>query len=123
MLVSHFGLLAMAFVAAVVMTVIVRGIAPRIGLVDAPDDHRKIHGQATPLGGGVAVLVATGVAVCLMGLAPSVWGETVRQHLAQLLPLGLAAAVLCAVGLVDDFKAIRARQKFLGQLLACLIAA
>ncbi|HWB01146.1 MAG TPA: MraY family glycosyltransferase [Pirellulales bacterium] len=122
MLVSHFALLVVAFVLAVVFTAITREVALFIGLVDAPDRNRKIHARATPLGGGVAVLLALCATIAITSFAPSVWGEVVRQQIGELRGLALAVLVLCVVGVVDDFQALRARQKFAGQIVACAIA-
>jgi UDP-GlcNAc:undecaprenyl-phosphate GlcNAc-1-phosphate transferase len=52
------------------LTALVREIAPRIGLTDDPDGHRKLHGRATPLGGGVAIYLTTAVILGTLWLLP-----------------------------------------------------
>jgi len=52
------------------LTALVREIAPRLGLTDDPDGHRKLHGRATALGGGVAIYLTTAVILGTLWLAP-----------------------------------------------------
>ncbi len=54
------------------LTVLIREIAPRIGLTDNPDGRRKLHGRATPLGGGVAVYLTTAIILGTLWISPSV---------------------------------------------------
>ncbi|MEM9703471.1 MAG: MraY family glycosyltransferase, partial [Planctomycetota bacterium] len=100
-----------------------RRIAPRCGLVDAPDAARKVHTQATPLGGGIAVWAAVvlpllgGVAAAAavrQGVLPeSLLPGSLRPHLAgamaklpTLLAVLGAGSVLMAVGLWDDLRGL-----------------
>ncbi|MBN2217316.1 MAG: undecaprenyl/decaprenyl-phosphate alpha-N-acetylglucosaminyl 1-phosphate transferase [Pirellulales bacterium] len=53
------------------LTALIREIAPRIGLTDDPDGHRKLHGRAIPLGGGVAIYLTTAVILGTLWLSPS----------------------------------------------------
>ncbi len=52
------------------LTALIREVAPRIGLTDNPDGHRKLHGRATPLGGGVAVYLTTAIILGTLWLVP-----------------------------------------------------
>ena len=47
-----------SFLAAVVITPVVRKLAIRFGIVDRPDPLRKLHGRTVARAGGVAVLLA-----------------------------------------------------------------
>jgi UDP-GlcNAc:undecaprenyl-phosphate GlcNAc-1-phosphate transferase len=122
MSVAHFTLLVVAFVSSVILTAIARVVATRIGLVDQPDAHRKMHVHSTPLGGGIAVLLSVLITIGAAWFAPSAWGAVIGQSSSELAFVAMAVALLAVVGLIDDFKAIRARQKLLGQILACLVA-
>ncbi|HEX3871925.1 MAG TPA: MraY family glycosyltransferase [Pirellulales bacterium] len=121
-LTSYFTLIVVAFVASVLLTAVARVVAFRVGLVDQPDDERKMHVLATPLGGGVAVLVAVIVAMATTVFAPPLWGFIVQGSGADWIYVAVAVVLLCVIGLFDDFKAMRARQKFFGQIVVCLIA-
>ena len=117
------GFALTAFAAALLLgaaaTAAMRVLAPRWGLVDAPDAARKVHTAPTPLGGGVAVWLAVAaplaggalLAVAARGgaLPASIVPAVLRPHLdgaAEKLPtlaavLG-AGTALAAVGLWDD---------------------
>jgi UDP-GlcNAc:undecaprenyl-phosphate GlcNAc-1-phosphate transferase len=89
-----------------------------LGLVDHPDLHRKLHQDATPLGGGVAVLVSSvGAVVGALILSDSQRSQAGDNawFLAGILS---AAIVLCLIGLIDDRFGLRGRQKLLGQFVA-----
>jgi UDP-GlcNAc:undecaprenyl-phosphate GlcNAc-1-phosphate transferase len=122
MLVSYFTLLVVAFVASVLLTAVVRVVAFRVGLVDRPDEHRKMHIQATPLGGGVAVVLAVMAAIAATWFGPYLWDRMVLESGTDLIYIALAVGILCVVGLIDDFKALRARQKLVGQIVASVVA-
>src|SRR5438128_197156 len=93
---------ATAFVVALATTPLVRAVAPVLGLIDRPDARRKLHRRAVPLGGGLAVLVATvtatGVGLALTG----VFQRWLPGDVSELSGLVAAAALITAVGLIDD---------------------
>ncbi|HID24376.1 MAG TPA: hypothetical protein EYP14_18530, partial [Planctomycetaceae bacterium] len=107
-----------AFWACLIITPLVRRLAVRLVLVDRPDQHRKLHRNAVPLGGGAAVLVAFLVAVAavftLSRSQQAVLAEDTRFFAALL----IAALVICLVGLSDDRHHLRGRQKLAGQIAA-----
>ena len=61
----------LACVVSLALTALIREIAPRIGLTDNPDGHRKLHGRATPLGGGVAVFLTSAIILATLWIVPS----------------------------------------------------
>lgn len=119
LLAAAFGV---AFLTSLLATPLVRRLSLRIGLVDHPDAHRKIHHGSTPLGGGLAILTSVGVTALLaLALPPSKTAMVIGN-----LPLklyGVVAGVLfiCAVGIWDDVRGMRARYKLFGQVIAAAI--
>ncbi len=110
-----------AYVAGLLGTRAMRKLAPRVGLVDAPDGVRKLQSRAIPLGGGIAVFFAT-----ILGTVTAIFVD----------PLALesylfrerawwgflaSATVLVMVGLLDDWYELIARYKLLGQILAAIV--
>lgn len=55
--------LATSITATLLLVPIVRRLAHALGIVDRPDQHRKLHRESIALGGGVAVFAATVLAV------------------------------------------------------------
>lgn len=120
----------------VVATLVVRGWARRVEFVDRPGG-RKQHGNPTPLGGGIAILVAVflpvvvGAAVLwlLQGSPRPNWvpafafkhAEGVAAKLPLLLGLMGGAGVLLVMGLIDDRRALGAGVKFAVQFTVALL--
>ena len=116
-LIAYFTALAMAALAAPM----VAGISGKLGIVDKPDGHRKLHTKPVPLAGGITILVsgilAMGVTVWLKpDLFKSTYGDI--RFLASLLA---ASVLIVAIGLIDDRFGLRGRQKLLGQFLAAMV--
>lgn len=105
----------------------------RIGLVDEPG-HRKIHDQAIPLAGGLAVFTALAFPVIAAAVVIKLDLFSGTSHAALLHGLVRRAPQLGAIllgglgmtilGVLDDRHELRPLAKFLGQLLiAGLVAA
>ncbi len=107
-----------SFLLGLVFTPLARRLALRWGLVDRPDGQRKMQGNAVPLGGGVAVLLAAVGALVLTAWDRPILAAALAEQANILLALLLASVVICLVGLADDFKSLRGRHKLLGQLVA-----
>jgi len=138
-------ILAMALVSfaiAFFATAAMRSIALRLGFVDKPGG-RKIHPQAKPLGGGVAIFLGIGIPLALAIAAPFLingqWlqglvrtpGNDLAAYISgarQQAPLGigmlLAMLAIHLLGLRDDRKALGPMVKLVVQLAitAALVA-
>ncbi|NQT15841.1 MAG: undecaprenyl/decaprenyl-phosphate alpha-N-acetylglucosaminyl 1-phosphate transferase [Planctomycetes bacterium] len=111
----------LAFLASVSLTPSVIRASRRFGLVDKPDVDRKLHRQAVPLGGGVAVLVAGALSLTVLLSVDSAWSQVLRKDAFFLAGLACSAVVICGVGLLDDRVALKGRQKLAGQIAAVTI--
>ena len=107
-----------ACVLCLLLTPLVRAAALRWGLVDEPDGRRKMHGRPIPVAGGVAVLLTTVVVLAGLALTTDSWGSALGERALKFFGLAVAAGVIAAVGVVDDYRGLRGRHKLLGQLLA-----
>ncbi len=107
-------LVVLAFVAAFVLTAVLRQYALRRQLLDVPN-ARSSHVVPTPRGGGVAIVAV------VLALLPVLWlYEVVDASLVwALLGAGLAVALL---GFADDHGHIAARWRLLGHFIAALWA-
>ena len=105
-----------AFVTVVVCTPIIRKYALRWKVGDKPNG-RKVHTTTIPHIGGIGIVVGT-----LFGLFVA-WVFSTNT------PVGAAAKILVPVGLIvalglaDDIKNLKARQKLTVQIIAALILA
>lgn len=106
-----------AIAGAAVLTPLVRAAALRLGVVDHPE-RRKMHHLPVPLLGGAAIILSfLSVVTAVWILAPDLFGEEIDE----LRPLLLGSIVIGLVGVYDDWRGIRVRNKFVFQLLAALI--
>jgi UDP-GlcNAc:undecaprenyl-phosphate GlcNAc-1-phosphate transferase len=102
------------------LTPLARALAARCRLVDRPDGQRKVHARATPVAGGVTILVCAAAALAAGAAFPAA-REQFQARGADLVGLGLAAVAICAVGVADDYGLLRGRHKLAGQILAVAI--
>ncbi len=84
-------------------------LARKIDLVDHPGE-RKVHAQPTPLTGGPAMLITSGL--MLVFLAE---GNTFVQGLA------LGGLLMFILGLIDDYKPLPVWIRFVAQVGACVL--
>ncbi|MGE0760352.1 MAG: glycosyltransferase family 4 protein [Pirellulaceae bacterium] len=117
----YLAAVGVALLASLLLTPVMRRMAFWLDIVDHPDEHRKLHARATPLGGGVAVLAAFALSVTTVAF----WSMSQREVFASdaRFVFGLAAAslIICAVGLLDDRFHLRGRQKLVGQIVAGVV--
>lgn len=102
---------------AVIGTAVVRGIARRLGVLDAPVGDRKIHKVPTPLLGGIAVIAAFVVGV-LVAWPSLVGGYLLPKHL---IGVCVAAIILGIGGALDDKRNLPPHMQILFPLFACAV--
>ena len=113
-------LFTVGLLSAIMLTPIVMRIARQVGLLDHPDVRRKLHARPTPVAGGPIILLGTFFAIMVGWFLGGATGRILPSQLAQHLGLLLAGAMICALGVLDDFGRLRGRYKLLGQ---CIIVA
>jgi UDP-GlcNAc:undecaprenyl-phosphate GlcNAc-1-phosphate transferase len=91
-------------------------LAHRFGLLDVPNP-RKVHARATPIVGGICILLASlGGLSLYLALDPAFW----TKNQASLLTLLFCVSLLISVGVVDDVKGLGPRPKMGFQALAAI---
>ncbi len=108
-----------SFVLALVLTPIFRDVFRSYGVVDAPDHSRKIHKYPIPRVGGIAIACAYAGSFFLF---PSLTGSNLNPELSLVWKMLPAAAVIFAVGIIDDLLGLKPWQKIVGQLAAAGLA-
>ena len=115
---EYLALFFAALIAVGLLTPLVRKVALRIEILDAPTESHKTHKEAIPYLGGVAIIVGT----CLTTyLAIVVSGQASALSLvsAVLIP----AVLMGVIGLVDDIKKLSPWPRFIAQNLFGLVIA
>jgi UDP-GlcNAc:undecaprenyl-phosphate GlcNAc-1-phosphate transferase len=106
-----------AFLFSLILTPLARDAAKRLGLIDRPDEVRKLHGQATPRVGGIAIFVSYVASFFLLIALPLHAGRLVEANTAVIWRLIPAAAIVFVTGLLDDWRSLKPWQKLGGQLI------
>jgi len=110
---QYFGrwlyILLFAAATSALLTPIMIVIASKTGIVDAPGG-RKIHDRVTPLLGG-AVIIISFISALLANMILD----------ARDIALIAGGTVVAIVGLIDDWKSIRARYKLVIQIIVVII--
>ncbi len=98
-----------AFGVSYTLTPWARKLSQKYGMVALPN-HRKMHNEPVPYGGGIAIFLGFFAALFLSGLIEG-----------KVIGFTLAALIIIFAGLYDDFKELRALPKFLLQSLAAIV--
>lgn len=99
-----------AFLITLVLTPVAIKVAPKIGAMDIPKDNRRMHKKPIPRFGGIAMFFGIIAAILLFVPMDS-----------QLMGLVIGAVLIFILGLVDDFKNLRPKIKFAGQIVCAVI--
>ena len=91
----------------VIIPVMIR-LAPRIGMIDIPEE-RKVHAKPIPRVGGVGIVLGA-LIPCLL------WLPFEDVHIAYI----IGCLVLLAFGVLDDIKELGHYTKFIGQFIAAI---
>jgi UDP-GlcNAc:undecaprenyl-phosphate GlcNAc-1-phosphate transferase len=121
MTVSLCAIWGAAFALALILVPVCGRLARAAGLVDWPDNHRKIHGRPVPLAGGAALLLAVPAALALLAAASPDARAALAANGRWLAALAAGALLIGALGLLDDAFVLRWRHKLIGQVVAVAV--
>ncbi len=105
-------ILVVGFITSLSLTPLSRIIAFKLGVVDKPNPQRKIHVEAKPLMGGLAIYGA--FALSLLLFSPP-------QHIVELGAVLSGAGMLAIVGLADDRYNLGVVVRLIAQSAAALV--
>lgn len=115
---SYLVLFLSGLLFTLLLTPFVRWAAIRLGVVDIPDNHRRIHAQPTPRLGGVAIFTSFMIVLFCSPLLGTVIGQEFREEQRMIAAMLAPAALVFLLGVYDDFREIKPLLKFTVQLLA-----
>ena len=106
---------------SLLLTPLLRDLAVRRQWLDKPDAQRKRHAKPLPRIGGVPVVLAYAGCFGIVLLLEPLTGTSAfaLEHFWKFFP---AAAIVFAIGLVDDFVSLTPWQKLFGESVAAVIA-
>ncbi len=111
-----------ALLLSLALTPLIRDRSLALGLVDRPDQGRKLHRRATPRTGGVPILLSYAGAYCIFLLLPMRGRDLMEPHMPAIWSLLPPVAVIFVTGLLDDWLSLRPWQKLAGQITAAVWA-
>ena len=115
---EYLALFATALIFVGVLTPLVRKVALKIEILDAPTEAHKTHKEAIPYLGGVAIIIGT----CLTTyLAIVVSGQS--RALSLVSAVLIPAVLMGVIGLIDDVKKLSPWPRFIAQNLFGLVIA
>ena len=115
---EYLALFFTALIAVGLLTPLVRRVALRIEILDAPTESHKTHKEAIPYLGGVAIIIGTCLTTYL-AIFFSGQGRALSLVSAVLIP----AVLMGVIGLVDDIKKLSPWPRFIAQNLFGLVIA
>jgi UDP-GlcNAc:undecaprenyl-phosphate GlcNAc-1-phosphate transferase len=111
----------LATLVSAALTPFVRRLAVKLGAVSNPGG-RNVNERSIPRLGGVAIIVACFTPLAGMFFAESTIAAAMRAEWPKLLGLGIGGAVMCAVGVLDDTRRVRALYKLYAQIAVAVVA-
>src|SRR2546423_1347806 len=110
------------FVASALMTLaltpVFRTFFHRMGWVDHPDQHRKLHQVPIPRLGGLPICVAFFCSVGLMYWLPGSLAASFQRRSAGLIYILLPSLLVLAIGVWDDIRGASPFAKIVVQAIA-----
>lgn len=114
-----YSIIAIVFVVCLIMTPLVIKMARKFNLVDVPKDARRVHNKPMPRVGGIAMVVSMfiglGIYYVITRKIPSIALDE------KFLGFLFGGLIIFFMGLLDDIINLKARYKFLFQLVAALV--
>lgn len=104
-----------AFVCAFASTPLVKKLARKIGAIDVPKDDRRMHTDAIPLIGGLAICLGFLISTLIFTPVDSI---TTYKKIAAIL---CGALIMVVLGVFDDKYALSAKFKLAVQIVAAAI--
>src|ERR1035438_9688930 len=114
------GIVSLAL--ALFLTPLVRRLSWRYGIIDQPNQQRKIHRSPIPRSGGVAIFAAVVGAYGLLLVVRLSSGNIVLADLPLVLRLLPALAVVFGIGLIDDIVSTRPWVRLAAETVAAILA-
>ncbi len=109
-----------AFVLAMLMTPRTARLARAMGIVDVPG-VRRVHRDATPRLGGLAVVLATLTMLVLVLMVDNVIGRAFRGVQTRVIALVAGSLLVFVGGVIDDIRGLRASAKLLFEVAAAVL--
>jgi UDP-GlcNAc:undecaprenyl-phosphate GlcNAc-1-phosphate transferase len=110
---TYFAIFLIATFSALTITPLLRRLCVRLGLLDFPLG-RKVHKQAVPRLGGVAIYASVVISLSTLPLVDNLLTQSLKPHIPQLIITLVPATLVLLLGVYDDLRGTNATVKFIG---------
>ncbi len=100
----------------------IRARALKLGLVDNPEEERRIHKTPIPRLGGVAIYMSIVLTLTLLIAIAGRFPKNARFGEGGMLGIAAGGTIIFILGLLDDLESIPAKLKLLVQIMAGCVA-
>lgn len=114
-----YSIIGITFILTLALTPLTIKLAHKFNLVDIPSDKRRIHKKPMPRIGGVAIVVAMFISFFIYYLFTKDIESIALNE--KFFGYALGAFIIALMGIIDDVFNLRARYKFIFQLLAGIV--
>src|SRR5205085_439524 len=115
---TYIALFVIALCSSRILTPIIRRLSVKFGWLDVPRDDRRVHSQAIPRVGGLAILLSTLIAFSLLPFVDNLVTESLLRERWLLLMIFAPAVLVTILGLYDDVRGANATIKFIALTVA-----
>ncbi|HAF23225.1 MAG TPA: hypothetical protein DCK93_10010 [Blastocatellia bacterium] len=111
---TYFALFLIATFASLIITPLIRRFCERFKLLDVPTDGRRVHTNAVPRLGGVAIYASLVLALSTLPLVSNLLTQSLWSHTSELFVALVPASLVLLLGMYDDLRGTNAAVKFIG---------
>ncbi len=114
-----YSIIIITFISCLILTPIAIKMCKKFGWVDIPKDNRRVHSKPMPRSGGIAIILSMFIGLIIYYLItkdiPSIsLNEKFYGYV-------IGGILIAAMGFIDDVFTLRARHKFIFQLVAGIV--
>src|SRR3977135_1385116 len=111
---TYFAIFLIATSSALVITPLIRRLCSRFKLLDVPVDGRRVHTDAIPRLGGVAIFLSLMLALTSLLFVSNLLTESLLFYRPMFFKVLVPAFLVLLLGVYDDLRGANAIVKFVG---------
>ncbi len=111
---TYLALFVIASCSTLVLTPLIRRLCERFRLLDVPADGRRVHTNAIPRLGGVAIYLSLLLALSSLFFVSNLVTQSLAFYSPNFFKVLIPASLVLALGIYDDLRGANAAVKFVG---------
>ena len=115
-----YGIIVVTFISCLILTPLAIKLCKKFGWVDIPKDSRRVHTKPMPRCGGIAIVASMFIGFLVYYFFTKDIPSIALSE--KFYGYAIGGLIIALMGFIDDIFTLRARYKFVFQLIAALIA-